>query len=173
MSALASHPVWSSVLFHPQFSPSLEIGGCPLSGNLEFRVCLLWIWSSEVVRPGHSFLGMCDAVWSCSCGCFPIPVSPQGQERVGSARNVGVSTQERLCRDVHGQNPRKCFASVGTVGARLQSQFRSLQSVLLWSDPGSSCPGFVFGIRRFLSQLRALERGIGQSLRMTAPSKPS
>lgn len=90
----------------------------------------LWIWSSEVVRPGHSFLGMCHPVWGCSCGCFPIPVSPQGQERVGSARNVGVSTQEWLCRDMHGQNPWKCFASVGTVEAQ----------PLFHSDPSSLCP---------------------------------
>lgn len=34
------------------------------------------------VCPGHSFLGMCHPIWGCSCGCFPIPVSPQ--ERVGS-----------------------------------------------------------------------------------------
>lgn len=75
-------PVWSLVLCHPQFHPALELAACPLSILREFGVwglsalCCPWIWSSEVVCPGPSFLGMCPPVWGCSCGCFPIPVSP-------------------------------------------------------------------------------------------------
>lgn len=174
LSALASPPIWSLVLFHPQLSPQfgdrwfgnslgiwslgfvcsrlsldLELGGCPpwaqLSGDVPSRVGLL-------------------------LRVLPHPCIPTG---------TGASGKRPKCRRFHPgtalpgharAKPLEVFCLGGDCRGPATTPFRSLQSVPLRSDPGSSCPGSV---AFFPSSELCRLRDIGQSLRMAAPSKPS
>lgn len=145
-STLSSPPVWRSVVAHSpgiwslgfvcsRLSLDLELGGCPpwaqLSGDVPSRVGLL-------------------------LRVLPHPCIPTG---------AGASGKRPKCRRFHPgmalpgharAKPMEVFCLGGDCRGPATIPFRSLQSVPLRSDPGSSCPGSVFGIRRFLSQLRAL-----------------
>lgn len=165
-ATLSSTPLWSSLLAHSPFSGNSEFGGCLLS----------------VVRGfGAPRLSALDpAFWECALPCRAAPVGaspslyPHRDRREREVPERWRFHSEMALPGHAWAKPMEVFCLSGDFQGLAVIPLRSLQSVPLRSSPGSSCPGSVFGIRRFLSSSELCRlRGIGQSLLTAAPSKPS